>query len=168
MEPRARRRWRASAWGRTPRIGEKNGRKRSLLVDGRGIPLSLVGSGANRHDSHLLRPTLQAIVYPRPGPQSGSVQTLCADAAYVGFPALAASRLYHYELNVKTRSQEREEKRHDPGHKARRWVVERTHSWLNCFRKLLVSFEKTEASYLGLLALAAALVCWRQTVFICG
>ncbi|MGD0733174.1 MAG: IS5/IS1182 family transposase, partial [Terracidiphilus sp.] len=38
----------------------------------------------------------------------------------------------------------------------------------NRFRKLLVSFEKTEASYLALLFLAAALICWRQTTSIYG
>lgn len=137
-------------------------------MDARGIPLSLVASGANRHDSVLLRSTLAGVVYPRPDPGSGQVETLCADAAYVGFPALAASRLQGYELNVKARREERDEKRNDPSHKARRWVVERTHSWFNRFRKLLVSFEKTEASYNALLSLAAALICWRKTVSIYG
>jgi putative transposase len=47
-------------------------------------------------------------------------------------------------------------------------VVERTHSWLNRFRKLLVSFEKTEASYRALLSLAPALICRRQTISIYG
>ena len=69
---------------------------------------------------------------------------------------------------MKTRRQESDEKRNRPGHQARRWVVERTHSWLNRFRKLLVSFEKTEASYRALLSLAAALICWRQTIAIYG
>jgi len=55
-----------------------------------------------------------------------------------------------------------------PGWKARRWVVERTHSWFNRYRKLLVSFEKTEANYIALLSLAAALICWRQTIPIYG
>jgi putative transposase len=137
-------------------------------VDGRGIPLSLVASGANRHDSVLLRSTLAAIVCARPDPGRGQIETLCADAAYVGFPALAASRLHGYQLHVKTRREERDEKRNDPSHKARRWVVERTHSWLNRFRKLLVSFEKTEASYNALLSLAAALICWRQIITIYG
>ena len=50
-------------------------------------------------------------------------------------------------------------KRSEPGYKARRWAVERTHSWLNRFRKLLVSFEKTEASYIAFLSLAAAMIC---------
>jgi hypothetical protein len=47
-------------------------------------------------------------------------------------------------------------------------VVERSHSWFNRFRKLLVSFEKTEASYVALLSLAVALICWRQTITIYG
>ena len=50
-------------------------------------------------------------------------------------------------------------KHRQPGWKARRQVGERTHSWLNRFRKLLVSFEKTEASYIAVLSLAAALIC---------
>lgn len=74
----------------------------------------------------------------------------------------------HYEAHVKQRREEAEEKRKSPGFKARRWVVERTHSWFNRWRKLLVSFEKTEAAYVGLLSLAAALICWRQTVAIYG
>lgn len=138
------------------------------MVDARGVPLSLVASGANRHDSFLLRATLSGIVCSRPEPGSGCVETLCADAAYVGFPALAASRLHNYQLNVKTRRQETEEKQKHPDYQARRWVVERSHSWFNRFRKLLVSFEKTEASYTALLSLAAALICWRQTTSIYG
>lgn len=56
----------------------------------------------------------------------------------------------------------------DAGYKARRWVVDRTHSWFNRFRKLLVSFEKIEAGYAALLSLAAALICWRQTIILYG
>jgi transposase len=69
---------------------------------------------------------------------------------------------------IKQRREEAHEKRTDPGFKARRSVVERTHSWINRFRKLLVSFEKTEASYVALLSLACAMICWRQTVSIYG
>jgi transposase len=55
-----------------------------------------------------------------------------------------------------------------PGHKARRWIVERTHSWFNRFRKLLVSFKKTEESFIALLSLAAAIICWKQAISIYG
>jgi hypothetical protein len=46
--------------------------------------------------------------------------------------------------------------------------VERTHSWLNRYRKLLVSFEKAEEGYFVLLTLAAAVIGWLQTIIIYG
>ena len=36
--------------------------KRQLLVDGRGVPLSIVVTGANRHDVSQLEAVLDAIV----------------------------------------------------------------------------------------------------------
>ena len=89
-------RWRWSAWGPTPRIGEKNGRKRSLLVDGRGVPLSLVASGANVHDVKLLAATLDQVVRARPAPRAKAPQHLCADAGYKGAPARQAVEKRHY------------------------------------------------------------------------
>jgi len=139
-----------------------------LLVDGRGIPLSLVASGANVHDVKLLEPTLDRTVVERPEADPEQPQHLCADAGYKGAPALQAAVARNYQPHIKQRKEEAEAKRRQPGWKARRWVVERTHSWLNRFRKLLVSFEKTEASYIALLSLAAALICWRQTISIYG
>lgn len=54
------------------------------------------------------------------------------------------------------------------GNDARRWVVERTHSWLNRYRKFLVRFEKTTAGYEGLLELACALIIYRPVITIYG
>jgi len=93
---------------------------------------------------------------------------LCADAGYKGAPASNAVVERDYKPHIKQRREEANEKLTIPGFKARRWVVERTHSWINRFRKLLVSFEKTEASYVALLSLACAMICWRQTVIIYG
>jgi putative transposase len=133
-----------------------------------GVPLSLAVSGANVHDVKLLEPTPDAMVMPRPEPSAEHPQHFCADAGYKGQTALQTVQARDYQPHIKQRREEAEAKRTQPGWKARRWVVERTHSWLNRFRKLLVSFEKTEASYVALLSLAAALICWRQTTPICG
>lgn len=111
---------------------------------------------------------MKGIVCARPKPRKQPHESLCVDAGYVGYPVLVTCRKQNYQLNLKTRTQERQEKRDHPDYEARRWVVERTHSWFNRFRKLLVSFEKTEQSYLALLYLAAALICWRQTTSIHG
>ena len=48
-------------------IGEKNGSKRHILVDERGVPLSIVVTGANRHDVLQLEEVLDAVVIPRQG-----------------------------------------------------------------------------------------------------
>jgi len=152
--------------GPNPTDRGKNGRKRSLLVDGIGVPLSLVVSGANTHDVKLLEATLDHVVMAMPG-QAGQYN-LCADAGYKGTPAMNAVIERDYKPHIKQRREEAQEKQTNPGFKARRWVVERTHSWINRFRKLLVSFEKTEASYVALLSLAAAMICWRQITSIHG
>jgi putative transposase len=139
------------------------------LVDGRGVPLSIAVSGANLHDSKLLDRTLAQVVVPRPEVTSWEDQQyLCLDAGYVGYPVSKIARKHRYHARVKSRAEERLIKYRYPDSKARRWVVERTHSWLNRFRKLLVSFEKTENSYTALLQLGAALICWRQTLAIYG
>jgi transposase len=59
-------------------------------------------------------------------------------------------------------------RRRPPQGRARRWVVERTLSWLNRFRKLLVRFEKSRVSHVALLELACALIVFRQTIVIHG
>ena len=154
--------------GANPTDRGKKGRQRSLLVDGRGVPLSLVASGANVHDVKLLEATREGVVSARPAPPHRKPQHLCADAGYKGAPAQKAVQDHGYQPHIKQRREEADAKRTQAGYRARRWVVERTHSWLNRYRKLLVSFEKTEESYVALLTLAAALICWRQTIFIYG
>jgi putative transposase len=149
-------------------MGGKKGRKRSLLVDGRGVPLALVVSGANVHDVKLMAATLDQVVRARPAPSAEMPQGLCADAGYKGAPARPEVEARNYQPHIKQRREEAEGKRTVPGYKARRWVVERTHSWLNRYRKLLVSFEKTEEGYVALLTLAAAMICWRQTIISYG
>jgi len=121
MGPCIRLLWQPNAWGRTPRIGEKNGRKRSLLVDARGVPLSLVASGANRHDVKLLEATLRRIVCPRPQPNPALPQSLCMDTGYTGYDALVTTRKLGYQHNLQSRRQESESKLRSPGHIARRW-----------------------------------------------
>jgi len=52
--------------------------------------------------------------------------------------------------------------RKKPCHAPRRWVVERSHSWLHRFRRLLVRWEKKARNYVAMLHLACALIAFRQ------
>ena len=118
------------------------------------------------HDVKLLAATLDQVVVELPS--RVEAQNLCADAGYKGAPAWNAAIERKYQPHIKQRREEGYLKRTEPEYKARRWVLERTHSWFNRFRKLLVSFEKTEASYVALLSLAAAMICWRKIIPIYG
>ncbi|MHB1956616.1 MAG: transposase [Sulfobacillus sp.] len=106
--------------GANPTDQGKNGRKRSLLVDARGIPLSLIASGANVHDVKLLEPTLDRTVLAGPEPDPKRPRNLFADAGYKGDPAFQAAVARNYQPHIKQRKEEADAKRNQPGWKARR------------------------------------------------
>jgi transposase len=124
--------------------------------------LSLVVTGANRHDSSQLEAVLSAIRVRRAPPLKRRSKHLCLDAGYRGEPALRVIQAHGYIAHVASRTQERRAKQRHPGKKARRWVVEVCHSWFNRFRKLLVRYEKLERSFLALNHLAAAIIALRK------
>ena len=131
-------------------------------MDGRGVPLSIIVTGANRHDVSQLGAVLEAIIIKRPQPPIRRSKHLCADAGYTGEPALSNIEQHGYIPHVKGRGQEAAELVGDPNKKARRWVVEVAHSWFNRFRKLLVRYEKLERSFMALNHLAAAIIAFRK------
>lgn len=131
-------------------------------MDGRGVSLSLVVTGANRHDVSQLGAVLEKIMVKRKLPAQRRSKYLCADAAYTGEDALKLIERHGYIPHVKGRHQEQQDLGRAPGKKARRWVVEVAHSWFNRFRKLLVRYEKLERSFIGLNHLAAAVIAFRK------
>ncbi len=139
-----------------------------MLVDEHGVPLSIVVSGANRHDVTQLQRVLDGIVIKRPRPTARHPQHLCADKAYVGRPARKMMLERTYRPHVKQRGEEVAAKKKRRGYRARRWVVESCHSWFNRFRKILVRYEKKTANYIALLHVAAAIICWRKIGVIYG
>lgn len=131
-------------------------------MDGRGVPLSLVVSGANVHDCKRLDAVLGAIVIKRKAPPQRRNKHLCADAGYRGAEHLSTIEGRGYIPHVVGRRKEADIKRRNPKKKTRRWVVEVCHSWFNRFRKLLVRYEKLERSFLALNHLAAAIIAFRK------
>jgi len=93
--------------------------------------LAIVIDGANRHDMKLLCATLDGIVIARPEATEAQPQHLCLDAGY-DYPATRREVEDHqYVPHIRSRGAEKQEKISIPGYRARRWVVERTHSWIN-------------------------------------
>ncbi|MDQ3226567.1 MAG: IS5 family transposase [Chloroflexota bacterium] len=132
--------------GRSPVDRGKQGLKRSVAVDAAGIPLATIAAPANRHDSPLLEPTLDALEFgDRPmtvhldrGYDSGATRTrlasrgLTAAIATKGTPAPIAA--------------------------GQRWVVERTNAWSNAHKKLVWCTERRAAVIAFWIAFSAVLI----------
>ena len=136
-------------------------------MDGCGVPLAAVLTGANRHDITQIENVLDGIVVTRPQSTPEALHHLCADKAYDSAKARDAIEGRGFVPHVRSRGEEKREKETN-GQKARRWVVEACFSWLNRFRKLLVRYEKTNESYFALVCLACAIIAWRKTITIYG
>lgn len=149
--------------GPNPTDRGKAGVKRSLLTEGHGVPLGLTVAGANRHDMKLARATLASLVVPRPEPAPERPQGLCLDKGYDYQEVRDLVAEFGFTAHIRSRGEEAKALRREAGFRARRWVVERTHSWMNRFRRLLVRWEKKPMNYIAFLQFACALIAFRAS-----
>lgn len=140
--------------GPNPTDRGKTGTKRSLQTDAQGIPIGLAVSGANTHDKRLVEPTLEHKEAMTPDDCDPAEENICADKGYDYPDTKELFEVHQYIAHVRSRGEEARELA--DGKKARRWVVERTHGWLNRFRRLLIRWEKKTENFFGLLQMACA------------
>lgn len=161
--------------GKNPTDRGKQGAKINLLVDERGAPLSVLLTGANRHDKISAVDLIVSIVLKRPAHKE---QHLCADKAYDASEVreFASSREGGYTTHIKVNPRKKEATEssgqssqqrdsHGEPHPARRWVVERTISWLTKRRSLRTRWSKKAENWLALIQLACAHVLLNLAVF---
>src|SRR5215210_6430261 len=138
--------------GKNPTDRGKRGAKINLLVDERGAPVSVVLTGANRHDKVSAIDLIVSVSLKRP---SQKEQHLCADKAYdaTDVREFAISGGYTTHIKVNPRKQGAEPlPNHDSSRKvypARRWMVERTISWLTKRRSLRTRWSKKAGNWLA-------------------
>ena len=120
-------------------------------------------AGANRHDMKLVRPTLESIVVERPQPTPEQKQNLCLDKGYDYDEVRAIVAEFGFTAHIRSRGEETKAIAQEAGKKAHRWVVERTHSWMNRYRRILVRWEKKSENYIALLHFACALIAYRAS-----
>lgn len=125
------------------------------------MPIGLAIDGANRHDMKLVRATIAGLVAERPEPTADRPQGMCLDKGYDFAEVRATVQEFGFTAHIRARGEEAAAIKHEAEFKARRWVVERAHSWLNRFRRLLVRWDKKAQNYLAFLHFACGLVAYR-------
>ena len=129
---------------------------------GAGVPVGLDHDGANRNDHKLLKGTLDSIPIERPEPTPERPQGLCLDKAYDNTEVRGLVAGYDLTPHIRARGEEIAEKVLTPGWRARRWVVEASHSWLNRNRAILIRWSKKDENHLALLQLASGLIAFKK------
>ena len=138
-------------------------------MDGKGVPLSVSVDGANRHDMKLTKSTLQNVVIDKPEPTIKSKPHICLDKGYDYLGVYELLQDYGYTIHIRLRGEERSSNntnsRKIPKYRTRRWVVERTHSCMNRFRRLFIRWEKKVENYVAMLHFACAWITYKRGVF---
>jgi putative transposase len=163
MVPWEKRLWVGKKSGPNPTDRAKSGVKRSVLTEGQGVPIGLAVEGANRHDMKMVRETIESIVVERPKPTRKKKQNMCLDKGYDYDAVRDILKEFGFTAHIRSRGEEAKEIKREAGKRARRWVVERTHSWLNRFRRILIRWDKKPEAYIAFLHFACALIAFRAT-----
>ena len=143
------------ATGPSPVDRSKQGTKRSVLTDQRGVPLAVKITGAHTHDKTVARATLDGPVVERPKKVVYRLHPLCLDKGYDYADVIEGVKQRDYHLHLAKRGADKTTRPGQKNHSARRWVVERTHAWHNRFRRLLIRWEKKSTHYEAFIQVAS-------------
>jgi putative transposase len=109
----------------------------------------------------LVRVTIASLVVERSEPTAAHPQGICLDAGYDYDEVYEFLREFGFTAHMRPRGEEAKAIKWEAGFKARRWVVERAHSWMNRFRRLLIRWDKKPENYLALLHFACGVIALR-------
>jgi transposase len=124
--------------------------------------VGLAVAGANRPDMKMVRQTIESIPVERPEPTPDEPQGLCLDKGYAYDEVEAIAREFGFTTHIPPKKGQAQQVKRKAGSKARRWVVERTHSWMNRFRGILIRWCKKAENYIALLHMAFAFIIYKR------
>lgn len=110
----------------------------------------------------MARETFESIPIERPEPTQQKPQGVCLDKGYDYQEIRDLLREFKFTAHIRSRGEEAQAIKKEAGFRARRWVVERTHSWMNRFRRILIRWEKKTENYVGMLHFVLGLITWRS------
>ena len=175
--------FRGAKTGNNPTDRSKLGTKRHILTDKKGIPLSAVISPASTHDIKLVTDVVDNTDHQKTKIITTSkskrgtkrrrlIQHLCLDKGYNSAEEeqKLIKRGYVLHIPIKKKKKKKGEDSEEIAipnrrkYSPKRWVVERTNSWHNRFRKLFTRYEKKDENYLGLVQFSCCMIIYRKLI----
>ena len=142
--------------GKHPTDRGKLGTKGSIFTYGGGMPVGLAVEGANRYHFKMAPETIESMPVARPEPTADTAQGRCLEKGADDDEVHDLWAEFGFTAHIWARGEEATALKQEAGYKARRWVVERTQSGMNRFRRVLIRWGKQVRNYLGFLHLASA------------
>lgn len=124
------------------------------------MPLSTVISAANKNDSLVHDEAWDSMIIMAPDPQEVK-QHAALDKGYDTAECRRYLELKGFIVHIPKRGTKPEKPAEGKKYPARRWVIERTGSWHNMFRRLKVRYEVKVENYLAFVQFANAIICFR-------
>jgi len=131
------------------------------MCEAAGIPVALTIDGANVHDMKLTKDTIESLMVNKPWPTDEAPQGMCLDKGYDYDVVREVLKEFAFTAHIRRRGEEKNIAR-EAGQRARRWVVERDHSWLNRFRGVLTRWCKKPENYVAMLHFACGIITYQQ------
>ena len=125
------------------------------------MPVGVAVDGANRPDMKMVQETVESIPVERPEPTEQDPQHLCLDNGYDYAEPKEIVAEFGFTAHLPNGKEEAQAVKRRARRKARRYVVERTHSWMNRFRGILIRWNKKPENYIAMLHFAFALITYR-------
>ena len=166
--------------GNNPTDRSKLGTKRHILTDKNGIPLSVIITPASTHDVKVVTNVIDNSIIKQPfvssKPKEGisrrrwKYNHLCLDRAYssktIRQQIIKRGYVPHipYKRKRGQKKKENSSQKKYSSAKNKRWVIERTNSWHNRFRKLFIRYERKMENYLGLVQLSSSIIIYRKII----
>jgi putative transposase len=148
--------------GPNPTDRGKCGGKRSVAIEGHGVPIGLVVAPANVNDCKLLEQTLTQLAARRPEPTPQHPQNVCLDKGFDFRFVEEVLTLLAFVGHIRRLGEETHAVARDPAPPPRRWKIERTGSWFNRFRGVLIRWCKKPVNHLAFCQAAAAVITLRM------
>jgi putative transposase len=129
------------------------------------VPVGLAVEGANRPDFKMARQTVESAPVSRPGAAAAGRrrQHTCLDKGYDYAEVDELVAEFGFTAHIARRGEAPRPMHRGARKKARRWVVERSHSWMNRFRGILIRWNKKAENYIAMLHFALGIIAYRAS-----
>jgi len=111
----------------------------------------------------LVKQTVKSLIVKRPRSTKKRPQGMCLDKGYDYAEVRETLKEFGFTAHIRARREEAQALKRHVEATARRWVVERTQSWMNRFRRVFIRWDKSADNYLAFLHFACALIAVRAS-----